>query len=486
MKHSLVSLAFHLDRTGPSFFQQLIDQTKSALSAGRLRPGDRLPSSRHLAAILGVSRSTVSRAYDHLLAEGVVRSEPKRGLFASDLIPISTQRRPQQSRHNAKAEPLLRCDSGVDTEVFPAKIWAASTRRSWLRPDRGLLAGDYLTGYPPLKAAIADYLFRLRGLECTPEQIFVTSGNRDSLTLLQHVLDHNAPGAAWWLEDPTYPPIRALLSGRSDKLGFLKVDAEGACLPPSNNLPQVALLTPNRQYPLGVCQSHTRRQAWLRMLRDEALWLIEDDYDTEFAYHGRMGLPLMQADASARIFLLGSFSKVMFRGLRLGFVVAPLAQCDALYRVQRQLSASASLPIQPALADFMNNGQFERHLNRMRRHYLLKRDHLLSLLSEHLSDAFEWTSPSGGMHIKLSFKTEWLAQRPSGVSDLFIARTLAQQGVEVETLSAHYASFESDQQGFVLGFSSPSFEIMEKVVRTLSDCIQTRNAWLTSDQTAHE
>ncbi|MHA7880502.1 MAG: MocR-like pyridoxine biosynthesis transcription factor PdxR [Saccharospirillum sp.] len=471
MKHTLTSLALHLVAGGPPFYQQLIDQTKAALTNGRLKPGDKLPSSRHLATALGISRSTVSRAYDQLLSEGIVLSEPKRGLFASDLIPAQAQPTRHALKYSEQTPRLLRCDSGVDTEAFPAREWAKSMRRSWLNPDQRLLAGAYATGYPPLKSAISDYLYRLRGLDCLPEQVFVTGGNRDSLTLLQHALDGLAPDASWWLEDPTYPPIRTLLASRTGGARYLDMDAEGACLPPASPIPQIALLTPNRQYPLGINQSHPRRQAWLRALQEHALWLIEDDYDTEFVYQGRMGLPLLQADTSGKTFLVGSFSKVMFRGLRLGFVVAPLTQCEALSHAQKRLGASASLPIQPALADFMANGQFDRHLNRMRRHYRLKRDQMLSLVAQHLAEVFDWTTPSGGMHLNLRFKPQWLAQQPGEFSDRAIARQLANRGVEIETLSSHYAEAETGQQGFLLGFSNPSPETMAQVIRALARCV---------------
>ena len=468
MKHSLASLALHLEAEGPSYYQQLIDQIKAALVTGRLKPGDKLPSSRQLSMALGVSRSTVSRAYDQLLAEGIVLSEPKRGLFATELIQSQAPQRPAQPGKEAKAHPLLRCDSGVDTEAFPAREWAASLRRSWLKPDKRLLAGAYRTGYPPLKIAIADYLYRLRGLHCSPEQVFVTGGNRDSLTIVQHCLDNLAPEAQWWLENPTYPPIRALLSSRQGGLESLAIDNEGVLLPPERSTPQVALLTPNRQYPLGISLSTSRRQAWLRALQERPLWLIEDDYDNEFVYQGRMGMPLMQADSNDRTFLVGSFSKVMFRGLRLGFVVVPASHCDAFSKAQQQLGASASLPIQPALADFMASGQFDRHLNRMRRHYRLKRDKLTALLEANLSEDLDWTTPTGGMHINLLFKPDRAAQQPAGLRDQAIADRLHRQGVDIETLSKHYDSAETAQQGFLLGFSNPDEQTMLKVIESLA------------------
>lgn len=476
MKHSLASLALHLDAEGPPYYQQLIDQIKTALTNGRLKPGDKLPSSRHLAMALGASRSTVSRAYDQLLAEGILLSEPKRGLFASDLMPVQLSQAPVQQANTPLNAPLLRCDSGVDTEAFPAREWAASMRRGWLKPDSRLLAGTYRTGYPPLKAAIADYLYRLRGLECSPEQVFVTGGNRDSLTILQHSLDRLAPQAQWWLENPTYPPIRTLLSSRQGGVASLTMDTEGAQLPSEDSSPQVALLTPNRQYPLGISLSSTRRQAWLRALQERPLWLIEDDYDNEFVYQGRMGVPLMQADSNERTFLVGSFSKVMFRGLRLGFVVVPATHCKAFSNVQQQLGASASLPIQPALADFMTSGQFDRHLNRMRRHYRLKRDLMISLLETHITEGLDWLTPTGGMHINLRFKQDWLARMPAGLQDRAIVERLHRHGVEVEPLSKHYASSKTAQQGFLLGFSNPNEQTMLKVIKALETELQETSA----------
>ncbi|WP_051208128.1 PLP-dependent aminotransferase family protein [Saccharospirillum impatiens] len=471
MKHALGSLSFHLvDAAGP-YYQQLIDQVKSGISAARLNPGDKLPSSRHLAVSLGVSRSTVARAYDSLLAEGFLVSEPKRGLFVA--ATARTQgNTPPQVRSALPVEPLpaLSCDSGADIAAFPARDWAASMRRSWLNPDHKVLEGVYASGYPPLKEAIADYLFRVRGLTCSPDQVFVTSGNRDALIILQHSLDAQTEQARWLLENPGYTPMRALLSTRALGLGSLQVDSEGVRLPAACESPQVAIITPNRQYPLGITMSPARRQAWLQAMQaPSSLWLIEDDYDNEYLYQGRMGLPLMQADTQGRCFLVGSFSKVLFRGLRLGFVVVPPAQIERFHASQQALGASASLPIQPVLADFMRHGCFDRHLNRMRRHYRLKRDRLLALLAETLTPWLDWQTPNGGMHIRVMVKQGWLAAQPPARWDRRIADDLANNGIHLEVLSDHYATPATGEQGFLLGFSSPSLATMLSVVRALAD-----------------
>ncbi|MEX1216208.1 PLP-dependent aminotransferase family protein [Saccharospirillum sp.] len=472
MKHALASLTFHLEGEAGPYYQQLIDQVKAGIRLQRLNPGDKLPSSRQLSVSLGVSRSTVARAYDSLLAEGFLVSEAKRGLFvatsAQYLLNVAQAPRRDQPMERP---PILTCDSGADTATFPARDWAASMRRSWLNPDLKVLEGAYSDGFPPLKDAIADYLYRVRGVSCTADQVFVTSGNRDALGVLQHALDAGlAANAHWLLENPSYTPMRALLSNRASGLGSLKVDAEGARLPPRSESPQVAIITPNRQYPLGISMSPARRQAWLQAVQEApSLWLIEDDYDNEFIYQGRMGVPLMQADTRDRCFLVGSFSKVLFRGLRLGFVVVPPGEIDRFRASQQALGASASLPIQPVLADFMRHGRFDRHLNRMRRHYRMKRDQLLALLTDHLTPWLDWQAPHGGMHIRVMLKPDWLAARASARWDHQIADALADNNLRLDVLSDHYATPEIGEQGFLLGFSNPPEATMSRVVRALAD-----------------
>lgn len=452
-------------------YQQLIEHIKRGITTGLWSSGDRLPSSRQLAAMLGISRTTTSRAYDHLIAEGFLVSEPKRGVRVADTrwavaLPKKTRPLLAPARHD------IRCDSGADSTVFPARQWAASMRRAWVKPDTQLLEGRYTTGYPLLKEAIADYLQRSCGLDCIAEQILVTAGNRDALVLLQHALESVVPNAQWWLEDPSYGPMRTLLQQRRRGVQCLPVDDEGAQLPLASVRPQVALLTPNRQYPLGMSMSSARRQAWLQTLQEQNLWVIEDNYDTEFTYQGRPQLPLMQADHQDSIALVGSFSKVLFRGLRLGYVVVPLSWVDSMARSQRALGGSAALPVQPVLADFMLNGSFDRHLNRMRRHYREKRDVLLSLLAEHLNPWLDWQSPSGGMHVRASIKPAWLARRREPNSrfwDQQIAQRLLTQGIELNVLSTHYDNASACQQGFILGFSQPSSIEMQQVVRAIAE-----------------
>ncbi|MFT2098349.1 PLP-dependent aminotransferase family protein [Marinomonas sp. 2405UD66-6] len=492
MKYAMGSLRFSLDEDGEPYYQQLITQIQQGIVSGELSVGDKLPSTRFLAESLGVSRSTTSRAYDQLLAEGVLISKEKRGVFVSSL-PMVGRRKPSlddkrtsQFKSQRQQAKKLSFDAGVDVSVFPTKEWATSMRRSWLNPDLDLLQGGYPTGYPDLKEAIVDYLYRVRGLECTVEQIIVTAGNRDSLILLQHAitsllepqLSETAKKRAvtWWLESPTYPPMREVLS--QNNIHNIVIDEDGPCLPEDAAI-NVGIITPNRQYPLGTNISSKRRQEWLQKLQQSSSewWLVEDDYDNEFVYQGRSDVPFMQTasiheTARDRMFFVGSFSKVLFRGLRLGFIVAPLKHLDLVRQSQATLGSSSSLPIQPAVADFMLQGSFDRHINRMRRHYRIKRDFLLALLDDKLSEWFDWKKPRGGMHILIEFKADVLRAFPKTCLDARIASELQLRNVCFFTLSSHYVDQPSPQQGFLLGFSGPSELTMSKMVDELENWLR--------------
>lgn len=500
MKYAMGSLRFSLSEEGAPYYQQLMDQVREGIESGELMVGDKLPSTRFLAESLGVSRSTTSRAYDQLLAEGILISKEKRGVFVSALPMVgrralfsSDMKKANQKAESNPKTDKLGFDAGVDVAVFPTKEWATSMRRSWLNPDLALLQGGYSTGYPDLKDAIVDYLYRVRGLECVAEQIIVTAGNRDSLILLQHALTSTleskkqtlkTTSISWWLESPTYPPMREVLS-QKDKIQTIHIDEEGPYLPEDDlclleDRPvNVGIITPNRQYPLGVGISSKRRQQWLQKLQEPLSdwWLVEDDYDNEFVYQGRSDVPFMQTasiheKARDRVFFVGSFSKVLFRGLRLGFIVAPVKQINLVKESQAILGSSSSLPIQPAVADFMIQGCFDRHINRMRRHYRIKRDFLLALLDEKLNAWFEWKKPRGGMHILIEFKADVLGVFPDECLDTRIASELLSQNVHLSTLSSHYADQVITRQGFVLGFSGPTELAMSQAVCVLQAHLQ--------------
>lgn len=504
-RNTISSLQFLLNNDDGPRYKQLYLQVLEHIRQGRLRPADRLPGSRVLAESLGVSRSTVVNSYDRLIAEGILISKTKSGIFVSDDASfLLQQNQKNEARHvtpesNPRPE-RLNFNSGIDPLAFPQQAWLKSMRASWRTPDPMVLGDNCPTGLPALKQAIADYLYQLRGLSCQPEQILVTAGSRDALTLIHHTLEKTSEEVHWLCENPTYPPIRELIHGwkkPGQRLCQLEIDGEGCPTPGdgglSGQISTASVLTPNRQYPTGGAMSNTRRQQWLSYLQAEQGWLIEDDYDNEFHYNGKSGIPLMQADRSGRVLFVGSFSKVLFRGLRLGFIVAPKQLYPLLQQTRHELGGSAALPMQPVVAEFMKNGEFARHINRMRRHYRQKRDYLLYLCEQHLSPWFHWQQPQGGMHL-LIFLKPWLInqfvtsnaallQGKEGRKgpDQQISAAMRPYNIRMHPLSDHYATqsltsgetteYLTKSQGFVLGFTGPDEKTQQFIVKTLAETL---------------
>ncbi|WP_063339127.1 MULTISPECIES: MocR-like pyridoxine biosynthesis transcription factor PdxR [unclassified Marinomonas] len=489
MNESNAILRLTIDhQSGAARYRQLLEQFKGLFSGQYLQEGDKLPSSRELASMLGLSRSTTIKVYDILISEGYLVSQPKKGLYVAHmaaLLPgeLEPAKPPLLKREKSKKSILnepMQLGSGIDVSAFPHKAWAASMRRSWLNPDIGVIQGEYHNGLPRLKEYLADYLANVRGLECDQEQIIITSGNRDALSIMSHaLLSDYQDEARVWLENPCFPAMSRFFQWLGRDLKPLPVDQEGAATPKlthakPNHL-HLALITPNRQYPLGMAMSSLRRQEWLTLLsqvnshvesrvqvKDAGLWVIEDDYDNEFYYQGRLGVPLMNLDESQRTFLLGSFSKIMFRGLRLGYIVAPKAHIERIKKSQRQLGPSASLPMQSALLDFMEHGHFNAHLRRMRRLYRDKRDYLEIQINHYLGKYCDWQKPNGGMHTLVYLKEKWiqkwreLEHNKLACLDQALMESLLKKGMHISALSPYYFEKNNIKQGFVLGFTEPS------------------------------
>lgn len=463
----IASLSFSLEDNGIPRYEQLRQQLLLAMEQGRLQEGDKLPSSRALAHMLGVSRSVVMQTYEQLISEGLLSSQPKRGVFVAQQVSLFTPVPQAKSVPNQVA--LEYFDSGVDVSVFPNKAWAASMRRAWLNPDPKLLKGEYESGYPALQHAICDYLFALRGMECLPEQVIMVAGNHDALALLQHMLAGQVQ--YWLLEEPTYPPLRSGFQGLNTLP--IPITDQGPTLR-QVRAPWAAVLTPNRQYPLGICANSATREAWLSALADADNFVVEDDYDNEFLYHGTVSKPWFQVaqqrqETRDRVFYIGSFSKVLFRGLRLGFIVAPMSHVSKVLQSQKELGLFASQTLQPVVADFMTNGVFYRHLNRMRRHYRSKRDRLLEWLEAHLGTWFTWHKPSGGLHVVIYVKNEFSSEQWCRELD----RSCLLRGLRLSWLQQHYIEQEAAPKGLVLGFSAPAEEQLQAWIIRISQVCQS-------------
>jgi len=443
--------------------RQLYRALRGAILAGRLAADAVLPASRELAGALGLARNTVLHAYEQLCAEGYCSSRVGAGTYVARVLPDPA---PKQARRavggqqrgclSQRAEALLvqfrrsEENSGPafapglpDLASFPWATWQKllQARQRSMRP----VEYDYRTegGHAELKAALADYLRLSRGVNCSAEQILVTGGMQQSLDLLARALaDH---GDAAWIEEPGYAGARVALLASGLAVHGVPLDAEGLdwrgqALP----RPRLIYVTPSHQYPLGSVLSLARRQALLQEAGRHDAWVLEDDYDSEFRHRGRPLAAMQGLDRAGRVIYLGTFSKVMFPALRLGYLVAPAGLVEPLRRLQARLYRESDYLTQATLADFISEGHFGSHLRRMRGIYAARQDKLRDTLAEQLDDALPLYGGEAGMHVT--------ARLPEGSDDVAISRLLAQEGILAPPLSG-YCLGAPPFPGLVLGYA---------------------------------
>lgn len=364
-------------------YQRIARRLKRAIESGELAPGSRLPASRIYAQELGVSRATIENAWGELVAQGWLERRGQAGTFVSDRLS------PQQS---APAGPVagdsptsvLPLQLGLPAlDLFPRGLWARVMGRRLRTQTRFDLAPGDPCGELTLRQAIVDYLRLSRSIECRPEQVVVTGSYAASMSLILRTLSHS--GQQMWMEDPGFPLIRPVVCGEGVAIAPIPVDEDGMDIGwAQRRFPNAhfALLTPAHQSPLGVALSLARRRQLLLWAAQNDGWIIEDDYDSEFRYHGKPLPPIKSLDAPQRVIYAGAFSKSMFPALRAAWLILP-EPLVAKFRQQAALM-SCSVPTlwQQTLADFIREGHFWRHLKKMRASYAQRRQWLEAALRQ--------------------------------------------------------------------------------------------------------
>ena len=488
MNTSDILAALPLDRTSPvPLFRQLYAQVKEATLRGTLSAGMQLPPTRQLAMLLGVSRQTVMNAYDQLTAEGYLSGTVGKGTFISSHLPIAVREpaprgllRPLSARGEAYARAMKRVGHHGDKlrafrvsmpgiDLFPFDVWSRIEARRWRRPGQHLGYGDP-AGYAPLRELLCVYLRASRGVNCTPEQIIITSGSQQGLYVLSALLLD--PGDQVWVESPGYQGASAPLFAMGAQVCTVPVDAQGMDVAYGiANYPhaRMVLSTPSHQLPLGVTMSLQRRLELLRWADTNRAWIIEDDYDSEYRYTGPPLASLQGLDSADVTVYVGTLSKVLFPGLRLGYIVAPPALVDPVVRAKAALDRHNAIVPQMVLADFMAQGHFTRHIKRTRDAYAERRAALLRGIDADLSGELACGPSDAGLDLCVHF-TRALDQEQ-------IARSALEQGVEVRPLS-YYGSRVATADcavapGLLLGFSSVSpaeiahgLDVLGKVLRS--------------------
>jgi GntR family transcriptional regulator / MocR family aminotransferase len=484
----VASLLLRVDgRASKPLHEQIFEGIRARILNGELPRGIRLPSSRALAADLGVARTTVILALDALAAEGYVVTRqgsstrvapelPSEPELSAGLRPLRSLRPPRLSiaaralRSTPSGAPRLGSAPrafrpGVPAlDLFPVALWTRIVARCHARASAALLDGGDPAGYWPLREAIATHVSLARGVRCEPDQIFVTAGTQQAFDeVLRLILD---PGDSVWVEDPGYLGARrAVLSAGMNPVP-VPVDADGLDVASGQARAadgRAVLLAPSHQYPLGVTLSLGRRLALLRWAAQAQAVVIEDDYDSEFRHRGRPLTALAGLDEAGSVVYVGTFSKTMFPGLRLGFLVAPPPLVDALTAARASLSAPASAINQAALAMFMSDGHFATHLRRMRAAYRERSEALIAGLRADCAGALTPQACDTGMQLSATLDLP--------LSDVRIREEAAERGVEVAALSDYFLG-RSRRAGLVLGFGSSRPSALRAGTRSLALAIE--------------
>lgn len=454
---AFVSVALDPDQDAP-LYVQLFEQVRDLILAGRLTARQRLPSTRALAEDLNVSRTTTLAAYEQLMSEGYIEGRQGSGVYVAALLPedLLLARTPRNSDPDvpspgktrvAPGPAIVPFDPGAqDARLFPFAEWSRHLARTWRAPDADLLHHKDSFGHEPLRSAIAAHLRDMRGVDCQPSQVVITASAAESVAIVARTVTR--AGDTVLIEDPGYPATRRALEGVGATVAPLLVDDQGFTLTRAPSA-VAAVITPSRQYPLGLTMPLTRRLELLKWAEEAGSWIIEDDYDSEYRYVGRPLSALMSLGQSGQVIYLGSFSKTMFKSLRLGFVIVPERLVGRIAETLAETGSNASAIAQPALAEFMASGQFAAHIRRMRRLYAERQAALLAALDEHLSGLLEAPRQSAGMHIPAFFSAALAAR----MSDTEAVRRLRKTGLTATALSTHYRE-APPRQGLLLGFAA--------------------------------
>lgn len=486
-------------------YRQLYERLRAEILEGQLEAGARLPSTRVLASQLGVSRNTTALAYQQLLLEGYIESHVGHGTRVARLRPErlsradgyaptrhTSQRAETQRSHPSQVSALSRRgqllanahypgeiysnlpDPGKrafrvgqpDANHFPYETWARLVAKHARHSLRAVPLYQKAQGYLPLCEAIAAHIGITRGVHCSPEQIVVTAGSQGALDLVARVLLD--PGDGVWVEEPGYLGARGALLFAGASLAPVPVDREGMMVEVGRQRyrdARLAIVTPSHQFPTGVTMSLSRRLALLQWASEAQAWIAEDDYDSEYRFSGRPLEALQGLDGGQRVIYIGTFSKVLIPALRLGYLVAPMTLVGGFIAARRFIDAHLPLLEQMALADFIAEGHFARHLRRMRLLYQERRDALAEALLRDLDDLLEVGASEAGMHL-----VAWL---PVGMSARTVARQASTRDLSLLPIIASDPQ-ESGREGLLLGFASDSPDALRVGVHALAGVLRAQ------------
>ncbi len=488
----LPAIALDRDSQVP-LYKQLYEAIRQEILRGTLKKGVRLPSTRYLAAELRVSRNIVVIAFEQLLAEGYLESKTGAGTFITNTLPeevLQVQRGSvngdralsargatirKVSRSAPAPDPKLRYAPfrfGLPAlEALPLDLWGRLLLRHCRKASPEIAIHSDPAGHRRLREAIASYVGVARGVRCNMEQVIIINGSQQAIDLAARVLAD--PGDFAIIENPGYVGARSALEAAGIRLLPLMVGRDGLCverLPKKHPKSKLVYVTPSHQFPLGVALSFPKRLQLLDWATRNDAWIVEDDFDSEYRYESKPIPSLQGLDQNGRVIYVGTFSKVLFPSLRLGYLIVPEDLVDAFVAARWICDRSSPLVEQAALADFITEGHFASHIRRMRALYMERRAVMMAMIRHDMDDILETWDAEAGMHT--------VGFLPPGVEDSRVAEEAAKAGLNTLPVSS-FALRPLSRGGLLLGYAGFRTDVIRKGMRELEliirKCVRTRN-----------
>jgi GntR family transcriptional regulator/MocR family aminotransferase len=464
-----------LDRAAPEHLhRQLYAQLRGLIEKRLLPSGSALPSTRALAADLGLGRNTVIAAYDQLALEGFITTSRSARPVVSGLPAVELPARLSAPGGSVRLSgrgrlmcslPFHHGRPGItafhpglpDADNFPFNTWSKLLTRRTKLARQELFGSYFVTGYPPLCEAIARYLGASRGVVCTPDQIIVTNGAQSAFDILARVLTD--PGDSVWMEEPGYYGAAAAFLSAGTRLEPLRVGDDGWSLKPPRRRPRAIFVTPSCHHPLGVTMPMEQRLNLIRLARHWGAWIIEDDYDSEYRFQGQP-IPALQGLApDSQVIFVGTFAKILFPAMRLGYMVVPAGMRANFVAALSSAGQFGPLITQAALSDFINEGHLTRHLRRMRRIYAERRQLFIEQFAHHLGSLMDLRRTDSGIQLVGLFRDR--------LDDRAVAQAAQAEGVNVSALSLQYRG-RAPHSGLLMGFAAADARATRRAMQKLA------------------
>lgn len=467
-------LTYVFEHNGKPLYEQVYDNIKEDIVAGRLRPGEKLPSKRSFAGNNGISTITIQNAYDQLIGEGYIYSIPKKGYYVSDILEMN--RIPRESWVSYDIEiPKDResydvdlSSNAVNPDTFPFSIWARMSRETISSQKKELMEVSPTGGIRALRSAIADYLRSFRGMLVDPDQIVIGAGTEYLYSLLIQLIGSDRE---YCIENPGYKILANIYRQHRIDCKYIPMDEHGIRIPELHRSgADIVHISPNHHFPSGITMPASRRYEVLAWANEKpGRYIIEDDYDSEFRPNGKPLPTLFSIDACERVIYMNTFSKSLTPTIRISYMILPVHLANRFYSQLSFYACTVSTFEQYTLAAFIRNGYFEKHINRMRLYYSRQRKRLIeSIEKSPIREHCRIIENQSGLHFRIRLDTQ--------LSDEEVSRALAEKGIKIQAISEYYLTDEKpDAHDFIINYSDVDVKAMPAVWETMNLILDGEN-----------